>query len=163
MSKRRLKGSLLAVAAGLIFCLLSGARLWAQNSDLAIIVNAKNPVSNVTMSELRKIFTAEHRSWDGKEIVLMVPPPDTPERAIMLHTIYRMNESQYKELWLGKSFRGEVTSAPVAVASRQLANDAAASMTNAVACLPARDVYSKGVKILKVEGHLPGEAGYPVN
>jgi hypothetical protein len=73
-----------------------------------------------------------------------------------------MNESQYKEHWLGKVFRGEVTSEPVVVASRRLATDGVAAMTNAIACIPASEVRAGAVKILKVDGHLPGESGYPL-
>ena len=37
----------------------------AQNQEVAVVVNPKNPVSTVTRAELRKIFAGEKRTWAG--------------------------------------------------------------------------------------------------
>jgi CBS domain-containing protein len=144
-------------------CLLYSTASRAQGSDLAIVVNDKNPVSNLTLTELRRLFAGERRSWDGKkDILIMVPAPKTPERSTMLRVIYLMGEMQYREFWLGRMFRGEASAEPLVVASSQLMNDGVASIPHAVACLPALNVRGRGVKVLKIDGHLPGEIGYPL-
>jgi hypothetical protein len=145
-------------------CLLYSIAARTQSSELAIIVNDKNPVSGPTLTELRQVFAGERRSWDGKkDVLIMVPAPNTPERTTMLRVIYLMGEAQYREFWLGKAFRGEIRSEPVVVASSRLMNDGVASIPYAVACLPATNVRGRGIKVLKIDGHLPRETGYPLH
>jgi hypothetical protein len=163
MLKQVLRSRKLAATAGAVtIYALTGVLLWAQSPDLAIIVNAKNPASNISLADLRKTFSGDRRGWDGKETLIIVPAPDTPERATMLRVIYRMSEVQYKEYWLGKIFRGEATSEPVVVVSRRLATDGVAAMSHAIACIPLSEVRGGSVKILKIDGHSPGENGYPL-
>jgi len=117
-----------SVVLSIVSCISGAAMAEAQqNSDLALIVSAKNPVSDITMRELRRIFTGERRALDGRhDVLLMVPPPGTPERDTMLRAIYNMSEADYKNFWLGKKFRGEAGGEPLVVASKQLLNDARA-------------------------------------
>jgi len=154
-----------SVVLSIVSCISGAAMAEAQqNSDLALIVSAKNPVSDITMRELRRIFTGERRALDGRhDVLLMVPPPGTPERDTMLRAIYNMSEADYKNFWLGKKFRGEAGGEPLVVASKQLLNDGVAVMPGAVACIAVQDIRRAAVKILKVNGLLPGQNGYPVH
>ena len=37
----------------------------AQNGDMAVVVNAKNSVNNLTVTELRNLFGGYKHSWPG--------------------------------------------------------------------------------------------------
>ena len=79
----------------------------------------------------------------------------------MLKTIYQMSESQFKQYWIAKIFRAEAASAPKVVYSNDMANDLVTAIPGAIAFIDARDVRS-GAKVLRVDGYLPGEPGYPL-
>jgi len=156
---------MISVTLSIVLCTLGAGIAQAQQSvDLAIIVSAKSSVSDLTMRDLRRIFTGERRELDGKnDVLLMVPPPGTPERDVMLNAIYNMSEAEFKKFWLGKKFRGEAVSEPLVVSSKQLLNDGVAVMPGAVACIKVQDIRLAEVKVLRVNGLLPGQNGYPVH
>ena len=134
----------------------------AQTADVAIVVNDKNPVNNLSSLELRKIFAGEKRSWaGGLPIKLFVRAPGARERTVLLKLL-GMSESEYKEHWTVKVFRGEAQAEPVALFSNGMQKEAIALYGGAVALVNLQDV-KPGMKVVMLEGHKPGEAGYPLN
>jgi len=134
----------------------------AQTRDIAVVVNQKNPVANLTIQEVRKIFAGEKRSWPGGlPIKLFVRAPGARERTVLLKLL-AMSESEYKRYWTAAVFRGEVQSEPLALFSNGMQKEAIGVYPGAVALVDAQDVKT-GMKIVKVDGHAPGEAGYPFN
>jgi len=83
------------------------------------------------------------------------------ERNVVLKIIYQMSESQFKQYWIAKIFRAESASAPKVVYSNDMANELVTAIPGAIAFIDARDV-RPGAKVLRVDGRLPGEAGYPL-
>jgi hypothetical protein len=59
-------------------------------------------------------------------------------------------------------FRAEAASGPRIVYSSETAAEMAANIPGAVAFVDAGQV-PKGLKVLKIDGHLPGEKGYPLH
>ncbi|PYV48814.1 MAG: hypothetical protein DMG92_12715 [Acidobacteria bacterium] len=134
----------------------------SQTSDIAVVVNEKNPVKNLSSQEVRNIFAGDRRSWPGGlPIKLFVRAPDAHERAVLLKLL-GMSESDYKNYWTAKIFRGEVQSEPIALFSNGMQKEAIKAYPGAVALVNMQDV-KPGMKMVKVEGHLPGEEGYPFN
>jgi ABC-type phosphate transport system substrate-binding protein len=142
-----------------------GARTSAQadasSTELAVVVNPQNPVNGLTLAELRRIYMGDQRYWSSKlQIQLLVRAPG-PERDLILKVIYQLNESQYKQYWITKIFRGEASAEPVAVFSNGAAAEGVRGIPGAVACVDPHSVGS-GLKVLKIDGKLPGEPGYPL-
>ncbi len=134
----------------------------AQNGDVAVVVNPNNAVSNLTVAELRQLFGGEKRSWPGGTTVkLFVRAPGTRERMTLLKLLGR-SESDYRQYWTSQVFRGEVQAEPVALPSNGMQKEAVAAFPGAIVLVTARDVKS-GMKVVKVDGRLPGEAGYPLH
>lgn len=132
----------------------------AQTGDIAVVVNEKNPVKSLTSQEVRKIFSGDRRSWPGGQpIKLFVRTPGARERTVLLKML-GMSESEYKNYWAAKVFRGEIQSEPLALFSNGMQKEAIGAYPGAVALVSAQDV-KPGMKVVKVDGHLPGEAGYP--
>jgi hypothetical protein len=73
-----------------------------------------------------------------------------------------MSESEYKQYWTAQVFRGEVLAEPVALFSNGMQKEALAAFPGAVALVNSEDV-KPGMKIVKVDGHLPREPAYPFN
>ena len=135
---------------------------FAQSVDVAVVVNSQNAIDNLSASELRKIFAGERHSWAGSvPIKLFVRAPAARERAVLLKLL-NMSESEYKQYWTARVFRGDAQAEPVALLSNGMQKEAIALYPGAVALVSIQDV-KPGMKIVRVEGHKPGEAGYPLN
>jgi len=134
----------------------------AVEDEVAVVVNNKNPVSNLTTLELRQLFAGQKRSWmGGRPVVLFVRAPGAHERVVLLKLL-DMSESDYKRYWTVQVFRGEAMAEPVALFSNGMQKEALTTFPGAIALVNYQDV-KPGMKILKVDGHLPGEAAYPLN
>ena len=134
----------------------------AQTRSLAVVINDKNPVTNVTIPELRKLFAGQKHSWTGGQpVVLFVRAPGAYERVVLLKLL-DMSESDYKGYWTARVFRGEAMAEPVALFSNGMQKEAVTAFPGSIALVNYQDV-KPGMKVVKVDGHLPGEAAYPFN
>jgi ABC-type phosphate transport system substrate-binding protein len=134
----------------------------SQNQDVAVVVNPTNPVSNLTRSELRRIFAGEKRTWaGGLPIKIITRVPGSYEHVVLLRLL-RMNESEYKQYWIAQIFHGEAQTEPAAMFSNGMQKEAISAFPGAIALVDLVDV-KLGMKVVKVDGHLPGEPAYPVH
>src|SRR3974390_1978260 len=61
--------------------------------SLAIIVNTANPVDNLSMAELRRVFLGERSHWpNGRRITLVMMDPGLAERKALLREVCQMSE-----------------------------------------------------------------------
>jgi PBP superfamily domain len=134
----------------------------AQAEDVAVVVNDHNPVTKMSRAELRKIFAGQERSWPaGLPIKIFVRAPGTQERGALLKLL-GMTEREYKQYWIGQIFRGEAEDEPSTLPSNGMQREALVAYPGGVALVNSQDV-KPGMKVLKVEGRMPGDAGYPLN
>lgn len=133
-----------------------------RTSRVAVVVHPDTPVSDLSLEEVRKIFLGDRQYWTAKlPVVLLIRAPVAHERDVVLRDIYEMNEVQFKRYWIAKIFRAESASAPKIVYSNDMTNELTSAIPGAIAFLDARDV-RPDVKVVRVDGHLPGEPGYPL-
>jgi hypothetical protein len=136
--------------------------LAAQASDIAVIVNPGNPATNVSMADLRKIFSGAKRSWPGGQpIKLIGRGPGCPERFLLLKLL-AMSESEYKQYWTAQVFRGEADAEPLIVPSVGMQKEALKALPGGISLVILRDLKPE-MKVLKVDNLLPGAAGYPLH
>jgi len=129
---------------------------------VAIVVHPQASVRNMSMDQLRRVFLAEQQFWpDGTRITLLVRAPQAYEREMVLNRIYRMDEEQFRQYWVGKMFRAEVPSGPQVVYSSQMARELVAVIPGAITFMPASEVGADS-RVVRIEGRLPGERGYPL-
>jgi phosphate transport system substrate-binding protein len=134
----------------------------ARTAAVAVAVSEKNPVTNVSTPELRKLFAGEKHFWTrGLPVKLFVRAPAAHERVVLLKLL-GMSESEYKHYWTAQVFRGEAQAEPVALFSNGMQKEALVVYPGAVALVSLQDV-KPGMKVVRVDGHLPGEPGYPLN
>jgi len=151
--------ALLALGIGLAAFSLATS---AQNGDVAVVVNPNNPVTGVSLVDLRKIFAGEKHSWPGGlPIRLVVRTPGCHERLALLRLL-GMSEGEYKQYRTGQLLRAEAPSEPVEVFSNGFQKEAIKALPGAIALMDSQDAKA-GVKVIKLDGHLPGEAGYPLH
>jgi len=86
----------------------------------------------------------------------------TRERDVVLKNIYRMSEAQFRQYWIAKVFRAEASSGPRIVYSNEMAAELTTAIPGAVAFVEATQI-PKGLKVLKIDGHMPGDGSYPIH
>jgi len=154
-----------------IFCLLvslvmvlqapSTAQI-SRGADIAVVVHPDTPVTDLSLSDVRKVFLGERQYWNSKlPVVLMIRAPVARERDVVLKVIYQMSEAQFKQYWVAKIFRAEAASPPKIVYSNDMQYELVSALPGAIAFIDARNV-RPGLKVLRVDGHLPGDPGYPL-
>lgn len=132
----------------------------AKDPDVAVIVNPLNPVENISSADLRKIYSGEKQSWNSNlPIFVLVRAPHAREREVLLGRVLRMTDSEYKQHWIRKVYSGEAAREPLALLSNGMQLEAVRAERGAIALISVQDVHS-GVKVLKVDGRLPGAPGY---
>src|SRR4029077_9473979 len=134
----------------------------SHGTDIAVVVNSETPVTDLSLADVRKVLLGERQYWNSKlPVVLLIRAPVARERDVVLRVIYQMSEAQFKQYWVAKIFRAEIASPPKIVYSNDLQADLVTAMPGAIAFVDARNVRS-GLKVLRVDGHLPGERDYPL-
>jgi hypothetical protein len=154
--------NILIASTALILLLLVSTTSAQQGDDLAVIVNPQNPVESISSTDLRKVFAGEKLSWSSNLLVFtVVRAPQAYERDFLLNRILRMSESEYQQYWARKLYSGEVSREPLAIFSNGMQLEAIRVEKGGIALIKAQDV-RPGVKVIKVDGHLPGTPGYPL-
>ena len=134
-----------------------------QNTDMAVIVNSNNAVTNLSLVDLRKILAGQKRSWPGgAPVKIMVRGAGSRERIALLRLL-GMSEAEYKQYWTAQVFRGEADSEPPVLPSFGMVKEAMKAFPGAIALADSRELKpGMDLKVIRVDGHLPGEDGYPV-
>jgi hypothetical protein len=134
----------------------------AGDNDIAIVVRPDVTVDNLPFAELRKVMLGDRQFWTSNlRVTLLVRAPGAREREVVLKTIYQMSEAQFRQYWIAKVFRAEAAAGPRIVYSNEMAAELALAIPGAVAFVEAKQV-PKGLKVLKINGSLPGDKAYPL-
>ena len=164
MSIRRyiVAGTVLVVAW---FMTAGGAALAQETvttSATAIVVHKDTEIDNLSLSELRNIFLANQQFWpDRTRIILLVRAPKSEERDFVLDTIYQMDEAQFRQYWIAKMFRAEVPRGPKIVFSTDMMLELVIAIPGSISFVNADEV-NDDVKVVRIDGKLPSEPGYPL-
>lgn len=159
---RRAVGALLLPLLLLLAAAPLAAQARASGGAVAIVVHPQTPVDNLTFAQLRSIFLGEQQFWsDRSRITLLVRAPVAQEREMVLDRIYRMNEGQFRQYWIAKMFRAEVPAGPKIVYSSEMTRELVSAIPGAISFMPVSEAAGE-VKVLRIDGRLPGESGYPL-
>lgn len=130
--------------------------------DIAIVVRPDVPTDNLSFADVRKLFLGERQFWPKNlRVTLLIRAPAVRERDIVLKQIYQMTEAQFRQYWISKVFRADVSAGPKIVYSSEMATELVSAIPGAVTFLPASKV-PKELKTLKINGTLPGDQEYPL-
>lgn len=135
----------------------------ANAIPIAVIVHEEVPVDELSLSELRRIFRGERLFWHKDlTITLLAPPRGSREREVLLGKVYeRESEAEYQRFWINKLFDKGGQTAPKITGSPQMSADLVREIPGAIALVPA-DRIPRGVKVLRIDGRSPDQAGYPL-
>lgn len=155
----RLRWALGVIALSLLGAPPPAARAQAAE-PLAIVVNRNNPLSEISLADLRRVFRGQRTRWsNGRRVTLVMRDAGTPERDAIIQALYGLDAEQYRRTYLQAVYSGEATDAPKTLASTNGVLRFVYNVPGAIGYVRARDV-DASVKTLRVDGFLPGEAGY---
>lgn len=133
-----------------------------SNSPIAIVGHKDLPIENLSLEELRSIFLADRQFWENRNrITLLVRAPQSDERTFVLERIYQMSEAQFRQYWIAKMFRAEVPRGPKIVLSTGMTLDLVVAIPGSISFTRA-DAVTDDVKVIRVDGLLPSDEGYPL-
>jgi len=148
------------VLLALSFVLLLSLAASPQTDDVVVVANPSVPVNDLSFTELRRIFLGERQFWSSNlRISLLLSAPAARDREVLLKTVYDMSEAQLRQHWIGKVFRAEVASAPQMFYSDEEILQAVAAVPGSIAAVNAARI-PRGIKVLRIDGRVPGESGY---
>jgi phosphate transport system substrate-binding protein len=159
-----------ATLFALLWLTLSGVSAIAQEvaqevaatGPVAIVVHKDTDIENLSLLELRSIFLANQQFWpDRTRIILLVRAPKSEERDFVLNTIYEMDEAQFRQYWIAKMFRAEVPRGPKVVFSTGMMLELVIAIPGSISFVGIDEV-TDDVKVVKVDGMLPTDPGYPL-
>lgn len=137
----------------------------AAGDPIVVIVNMDNPVANLSMSELKKIWMSDKSHWDtGKAVAPVMLAPGAPERTAFLKTVCGMNDAEFSNYFLQAAFAGKSATPPKEVGSTSSVKSIVASSPGAIGFVKGLDFHGDGsdggVKAVKIDGIAAGDSGY---
>jgi ABC-type phosphate transport system substrate-binding protein len=149
-----------AILLAAVCCSWAAVSPAPADADIAIVVRPDVPVESLTFAELRRLMLGDRQFWSSNlRVTLLVRAPGARERDVVLKTIYQMSEAQFRQYWIAKVFRAEAATGPRIVYSNEMAAELTLAIPGAVAFVEAAQI-PKGLKVLKIDGKLPGEKAY---
>ena len=128
--------------------------------DIAVVVNIRNDANELSSSDLRGILLGERRFWKNRQpLQLILREPGTRERDAVITSLLQMNNAEYNEHWRTKIFRGEASQGPLSVPSNGMASQYVFDTPGGITFVAGRNL-RPDLKVLKIDGKMPGEPGY---
>jgi ABC-type phosphate transport system substrate-binding protein len=157
-----IRRKMLTTMAALLAIALFPAHLSARDTSIAVIVNPRNSTQSISLAELRNIFLGTQQFWkDGTQVVPVVRAPSARERDVLLRRVLHMSDLQFQQYWRKKRLAHRGVREPIAVVSNGMQMQTVALESGGIALVGTSDLNSS-VKVLKVGGHRPGSAAYPL-
>jgi ABC-type phosphate transport system substrate-binding protein len=149
--------------------LLAAAGVTAQaqcvTGGLAVVVNKANPTESLSMAQLRRLMLGDIRTWpDKKPVTLVSREPSSDVFKCVLSAVVRMSDDEYRRYMVTAEFRGAEPLAVQTVGSGAGAAKIVTGQAGSIAVIPASEVPALGgaVRVVRINGKQPGEAGYPL-
>ena len=128
--------------------------------DIAVVVHPDVPVADLSLATLRRILLGDREFWpSGVRVTLLIRAPVSRERDAVVKSVCEMTEAQFRQHWIAKVFRADTPNGPKIVYSADSALDLVSRTPGAISFVPASQAM-KGVKVLRIDGRAPGQAGY---
>jgi len=155
--KRNARGKWLRITALLCIASMLGGSSVAAIKNLAVVIAAGSKLSDVPLADLAKLCRGMQKAWpDGKSFTLVIKNPEAPEMRLAMQKLFGDAGGDIKAA-IAKANESRLT--VKIVGSDEDLLRTVESTPGAVGIL---DVYSinSSVKVLRVDGKLPFDAGY---
>ncbi|HEX3855179.1 MAG TPA: hypothetical protein VHW01_29650 [Polyangiaceae bacterium] len=164
---RRVQKLTLLLALGLLtalVCSLPGVERSARGADnvvLAVFVSKDSSIKDLKMTELRRIFTnADDSGFSGQRNVPFNHTAHSTDRVGFDQAVLHMTPEEVSRFWIDRKIRG--------LAGPPRAVDSLSQLLNLVSHTDGGISYARpghtggDVRVIRVNGKLPNESGYPL-
>jgi ABC-type phosphate transport system substrate-binding protein len=155
--KLDVRGKGLQITALLCGAAMLGGSSVAAIKNMAVVISAGSKVSDVPLADLVKLCKGTQKSWsDGKNFILVIKNPEAPEMHVVVQKLFGDAGSDVKAA-IAKANESRMV-VKIVGSDEDLLHTVEAT-PGAVGII---DVYSinSSVKVLRVDGKLPFDAGY---
>lgn len=149
----------LRIGAILSCFLLLAAAGQAGIKNMAVVVSAGSKLTDVPLADLTRLCKGAQKTWpDGKNFTLVMKDPDSPEMHVIAQKLFGAAPGEAKTM-IAKLNESRLT-------VKIVENDE--DLLRTVEATPGAagiiDVYAinSSVKVLRVDGKLPFDIGYPL-
>lgn len=135
----------------------------AKDPVLTVVVNKSNPLDSISKAKLRGMLLGEVAEWPNKQrIVVVERERDSQAFQKTLQLILHMSSAEYEKWLMQAEFRGEKMPLIKILNSDEGAGKFVFNVPGAVAITDGAPslAASSEIKVLRVEGKLPGDPGY---
>ncbi len=163
MKKYKSLALIAAVTVTLALSLTMSRTAQAGGEPIVVIVNSANPVGNLSMSELKKLWLSDRTRWgSGHTVISAMVAAGAPERSAFLKTVCGMNEADFSKYFLQAAFTGKYATPPREVANAEGVKNTVAGSPGAIGFIKASDfsVSDSGVKPVKIDGTSAANPAY---
>jgi hypothetical protein len=155
--KRNGGGKWLRIAAALCIAAMPGGSSVAAVKNMAVVIAAGSKLSDVPLADLVKLCKGMQKSWaDGKSFTLVIKNPDSPEMRVAVQKLFGDGGGDIK------AAIAKVNESRVIVKIVGSDEELLRIVETTPGAVGILDVYSinSSVKVLRVDGKLPFDAGY---
>lgn len=132
-----------------------------SSAQIAIVVNSNNPVSELSINELKAIFLGKQVYFrQGENLILLCDyKPDIDE---FCTKVYGYSGKTMNKHWFQLIFSGTSANPPKKMNSVENLLNFISIQQNAIGYISVKNIPQnvKGIKVLKIEGQLPGGKDY---
>jgi ABC-type phosphate transport system substrate-binding protein len=157
--------AILAIATGMVIAPANPVQ--AAGDPIVVIVNGSNPVDNLTMGELRKLFLAERSHWNtGRDVAPVMLPAGAPERTLFLKAVCGMTDDDFDRYFLQLTFAGKSPIPPKSAGKAQDVRRIVGNSPGAIGFVRFSDLQRDGdtvIKIVKIDGVAATDAAYKIH
>jgi len=134
-------------------------------ATIAVVVNKSNPVTDISYNELKQILEARKQYWgNGERITLIFKSIVSNETRTLIDMVYKIKYDEFDKYWFLKVYNNKIMEFPKILHSTGTINILVSEISGAIAFIGVTEVSKRGnIKILKINGKMPGEDGYPFN
>lgn len=167
MTGLRIRGlAAVAVLAALLSpSTVAGGTAAAPARQLAVVVNARNPATDLSFRQLKAHLKLDMRYWSNrKPCRLYLRPAGSVEMKILLKQVYKTDYGSLLRDFKQREHRGEIGFLPRTAKRTEEALGYVRKLEGGFTVVLADQIPAdaKGIRVLKLDGKLPGEPGYPL-
>jgi hypothetical protein len=150
----------LVLAAAITTASANSSSAAADGRAIAIIVAKSCPIDGLSFGDLKRLYLGSPIVSHGTTLVPLTYPKSNAARRGFDETVLGMSPDEVGRYWVDRRIRGQ-SGPPKSVESPDVAVRVV-SKVNGVLGFVQADVASPDVKVIRIDGKLPGDPGYRV-
>lgn len=127
---------------------------------LALVVAKDSPVTDISLPDLKRLYLGEHINASGQRLIPLNLAPLLRERTGFDKTVLNMAPDAVARYWIDRKIRGD-SGPPKALDSADLVQRVVSRLEGSIGYAPTAELRPE-VKVVRLDGKLPSDGGYPL-